>query len=332
MNDAGGETSPGKASSTSQQTQAETPGYNFTVLRSVNDRLAAKRITQDKVFPYAKETHWRFFPREAKSHEAFAVMLRKLSTLRFAMIVRGAPADGLDLNQPHLRHWAKKDNNTLSNPARYWTVWDLDDVKVPAGLGSPLRLREAAAHVRDQRMPPEFKSARCVVTATASSGRKGDDVARLRLYFLHPFAYDNATLKTYAKGLVSKTQLPVDSSVFQAGQPIYTARPLFEGIDDPVPEADWVFVLDGDRERVDLDVAKYMAEGKKVEAYIAKTEKEFKGDWRGLADKIIGRDRDGRIGDIPGTFHEPLTQVIGAAAHSHNSEDEIVAYLFEAGR
>jgi hypothetical protein len=61
-----------------------------------------------------------------------------------------------------------------------------------------------------------------------SIGRKGPDIARMRLYFLHPVALSNKELKIYAKGLSAKTGLQIDPAVFQAGQPIYTARPWFE--------------------------------------------------------------------------------------------------------
>jgi hypothetical protein len=124
--------------------------------------------------------------------------------------------------------------------------------------------------------------------------------------------------------------LPVDPCVLQPGQPIYTARPLFEeGLKDPVPEADWAFVLDGSRERVELELGKYVAAGKKVEAYIAKAERISGGDWRDLADRIVGRTADGLIGDIAGTFHEPLMKVIGCAVHAEDTDQEIIEFLVQ---
>jgi hypothetical protein len=179
-------------------------------------------------------------------------------------------------------------------------------------------------------MPQEFRDAKCVVTASAGTGRKGAAITRMRLYFLHPLATDNPTLKTYAKGVAAKKKLPIDPCVLQPGQPIYTARPLFEeGLKDPVPEADWAFVLDGSRERVELELGKYVPAGKKVEAYIARAENISGGDWRDLADRIVGHSADGLIGDIPGTFHEPLMKVIGCAVHVTANDDEIIEFLLQ---
>jgi hypothetical protein len=308
-------------------------GFVFTVLKNADQepRFAAKRIRRDKEVGYDKGKNWAFKPYSFPTHETFAAFLTRLARDPLSCIVRGAIAPGLDPGKPHRRLWATRDeaNSTLIEKPRHWSVWDFDDVQVPPGLGAPTKLRAAAAHVRDVLMPLEFQNTKCVVTASAGTGRKGDAVTRMRLYFLHPLGCDNPTLKTYAKGVAAKMKLPVVPCVFLPGQPIYTARPLFEdGLVDPVPEADWAFVLDGARERVELELSKYLAIGKKVEAYIAKSEKASDGDWRDLAQRIVGC-RDGLIGDISGTFHEPLIKVIGLAVHTRDSDNEIIEFLTE---
>jgi predicted P-loop ATPase len=308
-------------------------GFVFTVLTNADQepRFAAKRIRRDKEVGYDKGKNWTFRPYSFPTHQTFAAFLTRLARDPLSCIVRGAIAPGLDPGKPHRRLWATRDeaNSTLIEKPRHWSVWDFDDVQVPPGLGAPTELRAAAGHVRDTLMPPEFRDARCVVTASAGTGRKGDAITRMRLYFLHPLACDNPTLKTYAKGVAAKLKLPIDPCVFQPGQPIYTARPLFEdGLKDPVPEADWAFMLDGAKERVELELAKYVKEGKKVEEFIAKSEKISGGDWRDLARRIVGC-RDGLVGDISGTFHEPLIKVIGLAVHTRDSDDEIIAFLMQ---
>jgi hypothetical protein len=304
------------------------PGYSFTVLSSHHGLLAAKRITPTKTFPCGKEDLWKFHPHSIASHFELAAFLKQIATMRGCCIVRGAPVEGLDLEGAHPRWSRRKNDNTIADPARAWIVYDLDDVTVPDGLGSPTRLRDAAQWIRANRLPLEFRNAKGVVTASASSGRKGPTVARLRFYFLLTSAFINDDLKTYAKGVEGKTGLPIDTSVLHPGQPIYTARPRFEeGLTDPVPEDDWAFALDGEGERVDLDLKKYMAEGKKIEAHVEKLVRKHKGDWRSLALDIVGRDREGRVGDMPGAYHEPLIKVLGKAAHSRDANEEIVSFL-----
>ena len=259
----------------------ELPGYEFTTCTSASGRMAAKRITPQKTEGYGKETHWRYATYHLRTHEEFADGLRRLSTLRGMMIIRGTPIKGLDLTQPQLRISAQDEKNTLDDPSRHWLVLDLDDVLTPPGLGDATKLHDAATFVRDVLLPKEFHDTTCIVTATASSGRRGPDIARMRMYFLTTKAFDNKTLKAWALGVEAKEQLPIDSSVFQAGQPIYTARPLFEGGSvDPVPEADWVFVLDGKSRRVELDVERYAGEGRRrlIDAPITGEAREYQGD------------------------------------------------------
>ena len=80
--------------------------------------------------------------------------------------------------------------------------------------------------------------------------------------------------------------LPVDPAVFQAGQPIYTARPRFEGaIADPVPEHLVAFVLPaaaGCGDRVTLDVHRYDRRMREIEAHVGRVASGCGGDWRKL--------------------------------------------------
>jgi hypothetical protein len=39
--------------------------------------------------------------------------------------------------------------------------------------------------------------------------------------------------------------------------PIYTARPVFHGMADPVPKSEWVLILDGAKDTVDLDLGRF---------------------------------------------------------------------------
>jgi hypothetical protein len=98
---------------------------------------------------------------------------------------------------------------------------------------------------------------------------------------------------------------------------------------DPVLETDWAFVLEGDQERVNLNLERYSAEGRRIEAWAQKTKKAHEKEWRALADKLVGRNRNGELSDLPGTFRDPLWTVLGVAAHSTDDEDDIVASLLD---
>jgi hypothetical protein len=78
------------------------------------------------------------------------------------------------------------------------------------------------------------------------------------LFFLLSRSYYNDTLYEWCEGLSrSQARLRLDPSVMLAMQPIYTARPIFRGLADPVPGR-WgrVSVLDGYEDYVAIEVPK----------------------------------------------------------------------------
>jgi hypothetical protein len=65
-------------------------------------------------------------------------------------------------------------------------------------------------------------------------------------------------LVAYATELAAAVpNLMLDPRVFLTGQPIYTARPFFKGMHDPVPPTEWVQILPGAKSTVALDLDRY---------------------------------------------------------------------------
>ena len=244
------------------------PAYDFTAACVAEaGRDATKTITRQAdgsllKRPYSNATWWRFIPGKLSSHREMAEVLRVLASASDVMIMMGEVAPGVDISQPQRRLWAAEpEQNTLVPVDRAWLPVDLDDVKVPAPFDKGDRLDEAAAHVRDHLMPEEFHCVECVVTATSSTGLRGPGIARMRLFFLLDQTWPLATMKGWARRLRLSLAVPIDDAVIQAGQPIYTARPIFRGMDDPVPEHLWAFVLPGSRgERVPLRIVEPVIE------------------------------------------------------------------------
>jgi hypothetical protein len=93
-------------------------------------------------------------------------------------------------------------------------------------------------------LPPEFHDAQCIAQATAGHGYKPG--LRLRLWYWLNRPVSGVELKRWL------TPAPVDPALFGAAQVIYTAAPVFIGLQDPLPtrlvklpEGDpWVVVLD----------------------------------------------------------------------------------------
>ena len=291
------------------------PAFEFTICMTEDpEKIAVKRITPTETIQYDKVFLWRFKPTVENSLEAMAERLRALALKPRRMIVMGAPLPSLDLSLPHRRTWREQSVATLAAPPRWWLPIDLDDAVVPKGLGSAERLTEAALFVRDQLLPDEFYGARMIVVPSASTGRKGDSTARLRLFALLASPHSLTAMKDWAKGAAATLGLPIDSAPIQAGQPIYTARPIFEGMEDPVPRALHAQVLDGDHDTVALVVDQFALT---LAASEAKIDRAVRGrNWRALLDATVGGDED---------FFVPLTRGIGVAVRSGAHPNEIEA-------
>jgi hypothetical protein len=126
----------------------------------------------------------------------------------------------------------------------------------------------------------------------------------------------------WAKG-ARAAGLPVNPSLFIASQPIYTARPRFSGMEDPVPTAlHAVVVPDSYSDRVSLNATRF--EPVSMAAYRTGTAPSHGSSgtymlgerWRDLLRREVGR---------PDGFFTPLTAGIGFAAHAHENAEAIIA-------
>jgi hypothetical protein len=281
------------------------------------DRIATKRITPTETIAFDRVTWWHFKKVRETSLEGMARRLQGLALQPSRMIVMGAPVASLDPAKRQRRLWANSAvAATLWAPDRAWLPLDLDDVVVPQSLGRPERLREAARFIRDRLLTDEFRGARMIVTATAGSGRRGDKVARLRVFAALSRTHPIAALRGWAKGAAATLDLPIDIAVIQAGQPIYTPRPVFDGVVDPVPIELHAFILDGDRDTVDLNADRFAPKLAAIDAKIERVNRACGSDWTKLLDLTVGGDEG---------FFIPLTRSIGVAVRARAPAGEIQA-------
>ena len=304
--------------------------FAFTICTATKrGKFAVKQVTLGATVDYDRVKWWRFEPVVEASHEAMADRLRALALQPKCMIVMGAPLAGLDLSHHHLRRWANPATATLRAPDRAWLPLDFDDVTVPAGLGHGDRLVEAALFVRDHLLPDEFHGVRMIAVPSASTGRRGDNIARLRLFAALDRPHPIRTMKDWAKGAAATLDTPIDSAVIQAGQPIYTGRPLFiqsvrringqdirEGVIDPVPRALHAVILPGDRDTVALVIDRFAPRLAMIEAKVNHAARICGSNWRALLDATLG-DSEG--------YFMPLTRAIGVAVRAGAHTDEIEA-------
>lgn len=116
---------------------------------------------------------------------------------------------------------------TLREVPRLWLSLDVERLMPPPGLQFT-DLHGCGAFARAQ-LPLEFRSARCIVVATASHGVKPD--IRLRIWFWLDRPLCGAEVKRWLRICNF-----VDPCIFQPAQPTYTAGPIFlPPLSDPLP-------------------------------------------------------------------------------------------------
>jgi hypothetical protein len=210
----------------------------------------------DEVFPEKRPATFLSRHKKLELIEDFAKALEWLSTQPRMGIIPGRLIQGFTGWQRRTLDPFNKYNNpvTIEAVPLNWIMFDLDGARVPYGLGEPDKVAEAGYYFRDKQFPPYFRGIRCVATSTARTGIE-PDIARIRLYFLLSETMDLDAILAWLSTLKYKRpDLCIDPSVMDPNHITYTARPIFDGWSDPVPEWGRVRILDGYEDFVTLDM------------------------------------------------------------------------------
>jgi hypothetical protein len=173
--------------------------------------------------------------------------------------------------------------------------------------------------MRDRLLPDEFHGRTAVVVSTSSTGLKGPNTARLRLFFLLDREHPLETLHDWALN-AKRHGLPIDPAVLLPGQPIYTARPRFINGSDPVANDLHAFVLSGlEGNRVPLEVERYAPPALQhpIGRGFSGVRCGFGCHWQSFLEANVGG---------PESFFKPLLSGLGLAARSSATTDEIVGF------
>jgi hypothetical protein len=247
------------------------PAFQFSVLTSVYGNATKIIYADGKEVGYSKPKYFYYKYCETDCLEDFAkCVLPWLFTESKRFIIRGQLKSSLDAKKPQRRllkdHPKENASATIECPPRRWIVLDIDRAHVPGGLGAPNKMAEAAYHIRDQILPAQFRGVRCVASASAGTGRKGLSTAHMRMFFVLKEAVENDVLQFWLDGL-SERHTFIDPAVMRAQQPIYTARPIFYGCDNPVPDWGRVKLLDGYEDELGFEPPRRQV--KKVQASLS---------------------------------------------------------------
>jgi hypothetical protein len=206
------------------------------------------------------------------------------------------------MNIPRLLFPRGDDNPaTIAEAAHHWVLLDVDGIVCPEGLDPVTEPERAAAHVICL-LPEEFHGAAHWWQLTGSAGFKPG--IRMRLAFWMDRKLTGQDVKVWLSGVKG-----LDLSIYTANQPIYVAKPIFEGVEDPVPRRSGV--CDGDV--VSPPEKRPAADPTKPDDPWGMPQKGLSGyrEWRAA----IGDHADGR------GFFEPIKSAIGSWVHTNPAED-----------
>ena len=230
----------------------------FTILTSVFKKRAAKthrRLSSGAVesIAYDSETYWRAAWAPLASFDDMVARVVPLQEQQHSIVILGQPKDGVDLSQPVRRKKSGAGAAFTDALVRVLPI-DLDNIRADHldVIGDPggaiqYALDAVAEHA------PEIEGASCLAIFSSTAGVRDVTTAKLRLWYWLERPYPLADLKRWTKQVNERAGYKlIDAALYQAVQPIYVARPSFDGMPDPLPGMRRWCVVRGHTEAVDL--------------------------------------------------------------------------------
>jgi hypothetical protein len=274
---------------------------NVTILMVKRPLIATKRIRfhpdrPPEIIEYDNAKFFSAVERNVGGLDDLAKLLWKIEAVPRAMVVRGQLLTSA--NPQRVRRLLRQRNGEDGGQCfeavpRHWLLLDFDTIAPPAEVDP--RDGEACARIAAALLPPAFRGVSCWWQLTSGAGIKPGIRIRLAYWLDRPLGEDE--LKRWLPGK------PIDHSVLGAVQPVYVARPVFEGGADPVSLRSGI--LRGSRDEVPVP---RVLEPAAVDG--SETRRLGYGGWR----ELIG-DHQGGEG-----FHGPTKAAIAVWVAKHGAE------------
>jgi len=207
------------------------------------------------VTPYDRAAWFSVEERQVGNIFDLAALLTDLERRPHSFIVRGQLLEGIDRSNARRLLHDRTVNGvvtpaTLRACARRWIPLDIDSLPLPDGL-DPLAYPEAAVRYVLTLLPDMFTSVTVWWCFTSTMGIKPG--LRMRLFFWSARPISDEELKRLLCETVPVEGLPrskwrqlwpIDGSLYNPAQAIYTAHPIVRGGADPVPVRSGILVGD----------------------------------------------------------------------------------------
>jgi len=209
----------------------------ITVLQCADpNRTAQKTFLADGTdVPYRAGAMFNYEVRTCAGIEAFAALLTEIEQDPCKFIIRGRPKSSLIPGHRVQRRYL--DPGACFDPQpRLLNGVDSDQLEAPEAVNPTSR--EALEYVVSH-LPPEFHNISYVAQWSSNAGRRGQKI-KAHFWFYMTTPCRDEDMRTWAKSLNAsfsrgkekKVKL-VDPALYTPVQPHYTARPRFEGVEDP---------------------------------------------------------------------------------------------------
>ena len=250
---------------------------NFLVLRSRS--LLTKMLTKTRdgwhKTDYGGASKFQVEPRAVSSFDELAAALDEIKHDPHAMIVRGPLSEAgraaLEANSKALGLRRKIASKACPNPwfekgAVQWEMIDLDNL-LTDGIDYIAEPECFVRHTIANLLPAAYHGVSCWWQFSSSAGTK-EGVTGLHLFFWHHAPVSSLLLREWSKA----ARPSVDPALYQAVQPHYTARPVFNNCPDPMPRRDGI--LRGKVDTVELPPINLTEARKKVREKTAKAKRQ----------------------------------------------------------
>lgn len=216
-------------------------------------------------------------------------LLTALEDVPTACVVRGRLKNPANTKGVRRLSSPSRDDTTFEEQHQPWMLCDFDGVPAPsADMTNQERLDFLVS-----LLPAYFHGASYHYRWSASAGTKGWDYLSCHLWFWLTDPWDSVTIRERIIG----ENWEIDDAPFEAVQVHYTAKPIFDGVPDPMPTGRSGLVI-GDRDAVDMPP--YFAPV--IPCSVWKHENTVVGVEEGFV---------ARLNEIGPRYHGPIRRAIG---------------------
>lgn len=201
----------------------------ITILTCQGQHKATKKFTckpDGSIEKHSFNAGWQFGHEEktVTSLQMLAAELEALLDKPESFVIRGAANDSA-------ARLTRRKGIFFDAVPRHYVMLDIDKLPCPAHFNVTQNPEEATTWALEH-LPAPFREASCYYKFSASQNMGTTSTISLHLWFWLDKAASNDELKRYFRA----NHAPVDLALFSNVQIHYTARPIFLGMDDPLPK------------------------------------------------------------------------------------------------